>query len=313
MQRLKELRLKLGKTQAEIAKSLGTTQQTYARWEAGKVAPPIAALRDLSIILGSSVDYIVGQGADRPMTTRYYILSDDSDGFWGHLGLLMPGESKTRWYPVTFDVANRVRNRLKSGEDAANWIVAETLNNHALVFRPDEMQRIWLLDDACDGPSDDWRPSGLWNDYNGIPLELYQAMAEWAGDQIEGYDDFERKNSQKLRENALAMIEKAGMLDKPEDLEAFLCNTVVHFVDSKTVSYRVEQDNLSRLAMDLDTGFETRILELSAEGGNFESFYPAARIRLIDVPMIELRAAEQRIVEDLESGDLPSIACNDPD
>jgi hypothetical protein len=65
--------------------------------------------------------------------------------------------------------------------------------------------------------------------------------------------------------------------------------------------------------MDLDTGFETRILELSAEGGNFESFYPAARIRLIDVPMIELRAAEQRIVEDLESGDLPSIACNDPD
>ena len=43
--RLKELRQQKNLTQAKVADSLGITQQSYARWENGKVTPTPEILR----------------------------------------------------------------------------------------------------------------------------------------------------------------------------------------------------------------------------------------------------------------------------
>lgn len=290
MDELKKLRLAAGKTQAEMARELNTTQQTYARWEGGKVSPPLSALRDLALIFSTTVDHLLGHGPAKPATTRYHLLANDADGFWGHLGLLLPGAAKTSWHPITAGEATRLRRNLANG-DASAWIVAQTLNNHVLAFRPTELKRIWLLDDACDQPKDDWDWKGPWNDYNGIPLELYRAMGDWVDEELSGSGDFEENNSPAMQETALSLIKEGSFLDRPEELNALLRHTVLHFTDGSTVKYEADREELENLVGELEGETEVSVVELSASGGDFQSFYPTSSLRLVDIPMIELEAA----------------------
>lgn len=289
MDQLKKLRLASGKTQAEMARELSTTQQTYARWEGGKVQPPLSALRDLALIFSTTVDHLLGRGPAKPATTRYHVLANDADGFWGHLGLLLPGAAKTSWYPITAGEATQLRRKFANG-DASEWIVTQTLNNHVLAFRPAELKRIWLLDDACDEPKEDWDWEGPWNDYNGIPLELYKAMGDWVDEELSGSGDFEENNSPAMQETALSLIKEGSFLDRPDELNALLRHTVLHFTDGSTVKYEADRVDLENLIADLDAGMELSVVELSADGGDFESFYPIGALRMIDAPVIALEA-----------------------
>ncbi|MGH8685483.1 MAG: helix-turn-helix transcriptional regulator, partial [Nitrosospira sp.] len=95
MRRLRELRVMFNLTQEDLAAILKVTQQTIARWETGKAEPNLAALRDLAVILDTSVDELLGIGrSHKVMASRYrqFVGVDHSDGFWGHLGLLYPNE-----------------------------------------------------------------------------------------------------------------------------------------------------------------------------------------------------------------------------
>lgn len=65
-QKLKNLREDADKTQAEIAAILGTTQQYYANYEAGKRPLPIDRLRTLCRYYKVSADYILGLPKDLP-------------------------------------------------------------------------------------------------------------------------------------------------------------------------------------------------------------------------------------------------------
>lgn len=58
--RIREARERLGWTQAELAKKMGTTQQTIQRYEAGSVDVNSSKLVKLAKILGTTVDYLIG-------------------------------------------------------------------------------------------------------------------------------------------------------------------------------------------------------------------------------------------------------------
>lgn len=58
--RIREAREKLGWTQAELAKKMGTTQQTIQRYETGSVDVNSSKLVKLAKILGTTVDYLIG-------------------------------------------------------------------------------------------------------------------------------------------------------------------------------------------------------------------------------------------------------------
>ena len=47
-EQLKSLRLSAGLTQTELAKKLNISQQSYARWENGKVTPSLEKLNDIA-------------------------------------------------------------------------------------------------------------------------------------------------------------------------------------------------------------------------------------------------------------------------
>ena len=59
-QRLRSLREDRDKTQAEIAKVLGTSQQYYGKYESGERPLPIDRLYMLCNYYGVSADYCIG-------------------------------------------------------------------------------------------------------------------------------------------------------------------------------------------------------------------------------------------------------------
>lgn len=58
-ERIKELRINAGLTQAQIGNVLGVKQSQYQRWESGKRDYPINVLVTLAEYFGVSTDYIL--------------------------------------------------------------------------------------------------------------------------------------------------------------------------------------------------------------------------------------------------------------
>jgi len=63
--RLKEQRIAKGKTQVNMAKLLGCTEQHYQRFEYGKVTPNIVLLIQLADYFDVTADYLLGR-SDNP-------------------------------------------------------------------------------------------------------------------------------------------------------------------------------------------------------------------------------------------------------
>lgn len=67
-QRLKSLRLETGYSQKELAKILGMTQGSYARYgtETGHTVPSVDRLQKLAEVFNVSVSYLIGETDERP-------------------------------------------------------------------------------------------------------------------------------------------------------------------------------------------------------------------------------------------------------
>ena len=57
--RLKELRLRKGVTQQEVANAIGCSANTYSKYERGEHEPDIFTLKQLSKFFGVSIDHIL--------------------------------------------------------------------------------------------------------------------------------------------------------------------------------------------------------------------------------------------------------------
>ena len=64
MNKIRELRLSLGLTQADLAKMLGLNQSAVGKYERCELEPSLSTLRLLSRIFECSIDYIVGNSDD---------------------------------------------------------------------------------------------------------------------------------------------------------------------------------------------------------------------------------------------------------
>ena len=64
MNRIKELRIAAGLSQAQLAKKLGFNQTGVGKYERGEIEPSISTLKKLSVIFECSIDYLVGFSDD---------------------------------------------------------------------------------------------------------------------------------------------------------------------------------------------------------------------------------------------------------
>lgn len=64
-QRLKDLREDKDLTQTQLAKTLGTSQKQYSRWETGEYDIPLEVIIKLAKFYNVSLDYIAGLTNDK--------------------------------------------------------------------------------------------------------------------------------------------------------------------------------------------------------------------------------------------------------
>jgi transcriptional regulator with XRE-family HTH domain len=292
LKRLKELRESRGVTQDALAKMLQTTQQTIARWETGKAEPDISGLRDLAMIFGTSIDDLVDSNPiSQHVTTSHMMFGDgQEDGYWGNVGLLIPGQPHTRWYPITRREADQIGNALNDSD--SQWVCFSTLNNRMVVMNPTHLKRVWLLDEACDAPSD-WELG--WDSLEGNPLEFYRSLDEYNSEQ----EAFRASASPVM----IKIIEDAIEEHKWDEdaISRIIHETSIWLSDGEQISYWVEDDNLWTIITDIENDDDNRMFRLDSFGGEFESFYPRNKVAVIEMPLVDVMAAAKSDLDESEA------------
>ena len=314
MKSLKQLRESSKFTQKDLASMLQTTQQTIARWETGKAEPNLSALRDLALIFGTSVDALLGVDPLQKgmQTTHYHLLASEvQDGFWGHIGLKLDGS--TRWFPVTASVVNRTQNKLRAFESDEQWICFSTLSNKYIAFRPSTMEQIWLLDDACDAPEEDWNIDGP---YEGLPLEMYRAFKmlselplsaeEWEnafailpeeigpGEEPAAWKIFCHSLIEKLNTDvsdrfvsAVAMHFSEMKLYDPDIYNSHMDSTTLHFTNNKKLKFIASPVDLENFIYGIEDDPQLKLANFTLINEE-DCFFPLQRIGAVEMPLIDL-------------------------
>ena len=68
-EKIKELRLRNGFNQVELAKRLGLTKQTISNWENNNIQPSIEMLEALADLFSVSTDYLLGRENNRELNS----------------------------------------------------------------------------------------------------------------------------------------------------------------------------------------------------------------------------------------------------
>jgi transcriptional regulator with XRE-family HTH domain len=294
MKRLKELRKGIGYTQASLAKALDVSQQTIARWEKGDAEPNLAALRDLATVMGTSVDDLVEfEAGSGRISSQHWQPADDQivDGFWGNLGVLLPGQPNHHWFPITEGEQARIGRSLQGFIGSTDWLVIATLNNRVLLINPVSVLRIRMLEVAADQPDDgSW---GLpWDGYQGLSPEVYSAMNDYFFDNHAFKNDY----SAALQRLATDQLEELGI---GED-EAFkiLEYTHVYLSSGTETSFCAEADDLFSLTLDADCQIPAQVVLRDEISGEF-NFFPAHQIAMISMPLTRYQRAARISMEEL--------------
>lgn len=292
--RLKELRQSMGYTQEQLAAMLKTTQQSIARWETGKVEPNISALRDLAIIFGTSVDDLLGINpfSNKPISNHYILNDENGEHFWGHVGVMLPGQQLSQWYPITLKEANRISTALYNIETESQWIQIATLNNRMLVINGLAAKCIQILDDNADQVTDDWDLG--WDSYQGYSPEVYRALAEWYSDSDEEYSEAFTKTIEDI-------IEEEELTE--ELIWERIIKTIVHFRDGSTQSLWVEEVNLWQIVSGLEWD-QMHIFDLSNNCQGLDRYISSASVHMIDMPLYQVvdaaKAEHQELMTEIE-------------
>ena len=293
MNKFKEFRQARGYTQEDVAGMLKTTQQTVARWEAGRAEPNLAALRDLAVIFGTSVDDLLGRNplADSAVTNSYFSLDDGEEHFWGHLGVLLPGEEHSRWYPITLEQATRIDAAIQGMSTDAPWLAIPTLNNRMLLINVPHVHRICTLDDNADAPEDDWELG--WDSYQGHSLEVYRALANWAMP-----DDEQDESSATFKEGLEELIREKELTD--ELVFDRVINTHVHFSNGQVRHSTPDPDRLFAALLQAEEAPHELVFDLSEPRSGLTSYVPADAIRMLDMPLYQIIDGAKEQEEEFE-------------
>lgn len=220
-------------------------------------------------------------------TEQATVASDDGE-LWGHLGIRLPGDAVTRWYPLSEGQAGSVIRQLTTG---AQWIAAATLNNRALVIQATAVQRLVILDDNADEPAGDWSLS--WSDGVGLDDAGYNGLWQCYLSGIDGI-----QGTPELKAQVLAVIE-AHSLDE-EALHALLRVTQVRHRDGTAAPLRLDARASWELFDAVQEGLELPpMLLLACWGEGLDYFTPRDQVALVDMPLHLMREAQVDAAADM--------------
>lgn len=300
MNRLRFTREAHGYTVERLADELQLTAPTIVSWESGTVHPTVTELRDLAVLYGASVEDLAGDDTldDRPLRSIYMVDREGIDGFWGHLGVMLPMSGAYRWYPVTASVAEAIADVVDSrgsSEPVRRSLFVETLNNRFLWINLAAMKCICLCHEAAEWPESNGelvsdhglgqmdleeRPDHL------LPGEFYQIMTEMLEGEEEGED---ASASDHLIDRVQAfMAEREGDVGD-DQLRRLLLDTRLWMGDGSYQWIEASAESMAEAVTEfqLDTG--DGLLRLSGPDHGYLSFaVPLHQIAVVELPAARL-------------------------
>jgi transcriptional regulator with XRE-family HTH domain len=295
MRRIQEIRITLGMAVPDFAKALGVSEQLIGRWESGDAEPDITVLRDIATLLGTNVDAVIEFDiCGRRMASQHWVPGESPlfDGFWGRIGLQLPGYRSCRWFPITFAEYTQVMIMLSTEQPEPHWLVVSTLNNRKLIINPALMRRIRLLDDAAERPEDDAWHLG-WESEDNLTPELYRALGEYFWDE----HSFDTKNSPSAQDTIQALVTKHE-LDSPTVMDR-IGYTHVHLENGSTTAIYAANADIYNLVLDAYAGMPLGI-SLCTKGSRDQNHFPPQHVVVIDIPLLQFQEAEAEACAQME-------------
>lgn len=299
--RLKEARTRVGLTQAAVAKLLGTTQQTYQRWEQGNSEPSIEQLQELARVLGTTPMMLMApREVDHGREESIRELCENSELFWGHVGFRLRDQPGTFYYPVTEESLHQLNHLIAMdlGQDALLSVI--TLADKEVYFRPSGLVRLHVVNEACDYPDDDdGDAAGLIGGESGYSRELFRAMVALVRARY-----VERDLTEAIAPELLAAAEAAlwdeDLQSDAEEAYDRLTQTRVWLVDGTLHAFSASEESLLDAVAFIDNGGGTFLTFEDASEGSVVMF-PYAQVAMIEMPMHQLDAAAAMLEQDAVS------------
>lgn len=281
MNNIKKFRVAFGYTQKELAKHLGTTQQTLGRWENGDSEPKQIILKDMALLFETTIDDLLNNNplTAKLTTNRYYLFKKkhEIDGFWGHLGIMFKGQTKHHWFPITEQTAVELYDLLDEPQKYSihqPFISLHTLNNRVLWINIKKIKGISISNDNASMPSGDWNLT--WDGYQGYPAEIYRALADSC---YEGLSDYSENFQKQLQEIIVKHnLDEDSIIDK-------IRNTYIYSVNGIKESIGVNSEYLWDIEWHI-TGeykFENNFLKLSSY--DIDRFKNMSHITMMSAPL----------------------------
>lgn len=142
----------------------------------------IAEGRDIAFAFGTNTRSAMGMNYFMPQVSTpdvilnvYHEHAKDEQifGFWGHIGVRPSSSEEYTWFPITCETHDLVFEKINSDR-----LIIPCMNNKLLLVNMHNIDKIVLLDDGCDQPSDcNWDYSVSSGE---IPLVLYEALDDFA-------------------------------------------------------------------------------------------------------------------------------------
>lgn len=290
----------------ELSKLTGLSVEELQKIEAGEEAP-LKDLRDVAACLGTGVRGVLGDGYfQTQISTMDLLFPNDPTtinspgGFWGHLGILLNGQAKYLWFPITA----YTRNLIYQNRTEKYWAIP-CMDNSLLVINCANITALALLDDACDQPADmDW-------DYTVSSGEIPSVVYEAFDDYLEYKDSNGSPADFGLSETLVGAIENIITQKKidPEKFEADLYTATILFANGRTQTLALSNDDADDLAITVSQIYETgellseELVEIDTLDEN-EVLINFKNISMIKLPLVlteEILAENHRkIMADLE-------------
>lgn len=296
----KQLRKAFDIDLGRLSQMSGISVETLKKVEAGE-SIPLADLRDIAFCLAVGVSDILG---DRYFPTQVscvddFVKSDSAtapspSGFGGHLGLLVKGQPKFLWFPITMYTRN-----LLSCTDRRDYLAVPCMDNSLLLINFGNIEELVLLDDACDQPVDmDWDYTVSCGE---IPAVIYEAFDDYMGyknsnDTPAAYD---------LSESLVSAIDELVAQQKldPEVFASQLYSMTVMFRSGRTMEHCIFRGDNDSFIPSIRSIYETG--ELFMENTmTFEDENEAEiLINLENISMIRLPLSkvDSMIIEDIKA------------
>lgn len=286
MNNIKKFRVSFGYTQKELASMLKTTQQSLARWEKGESEPKQAILKSMALLFSTTIDDLLGENPINhvPVSNYYYIFGQDNgiDGYWGHVGILLKGQQKHHWFPITKQTSCELYDLLKiyqADRTSQPFISVHTLNNRVLWLNLKKISGISLLDDAAiDMQDDDWTLT--WDNYQGYPGEVYNALDDGLHENSDGI-------SEPFREIAVRLIKENNFSEN--DIREKVCNTDVYYSDGKVENISVNEEYLWDIEWHISGSYEFNNMFLNLSSSDIDRFKNIDNIDFISAPQHLIR------------------------